>query len=189
MRQNLVRDIRQRRQGQTLLLFVLFMVVLFIFTGLGIDLGFAYITRARLSKAVDSACLAAVRNIGAGTVTAGAIATNAFFANYGVSGRDVAPPVPVITYTTDIANNNISVEVNASVHINTFFIRAMPAILPNGPDWKTLKVGSDAMATRKELIMTLVLDVSGSMDPARAPSSLGGDGSGSGGGLFLPTAV
>ena len=189
MRQNLARNLQQRKHGQTLLMFVLFMVVLFLFAGLGIDLGFAYITRARLSKAVDAACLAAVRNIGAGTVSAGAIATNAFFANYGVSGRDVAPPVPVITYTTDIANNNIAVEVSASVSINTFFIRAMPAILPNGPDWKTLRVGSDAMATRKELIMTLVLDVSGSMDPARAPASLGGDGTGSGGGIFLPSAV
>ena len=38
-------------------------------------------------------------------------------------------------------------------------------------------------------IMTLVLDVSGSMDPARGPGSLGGDGTGSGGGIFLPTAV
>ncbi|MGA2137720.1 MAG: pilus assembly protein [Verrucomicrobiia bacterium] len=189
MRQNLVRNLQQRQHGQTLLMFVLFMVVLFIFAGLGIDLGFAYITRARLSKAVDAACLAAVRNIGAGTISAGAIATNAFFANYGVSGRDVAPPVPVITYTTDLANNNIAVEVKASVTINTFFIRAMPAILPGAPDWKTLTVGSDAVATRKELIMTLVLDVSGSMDPKRAPKSLGGDGTGSGGGIYLPSAV
>ena len=157
------------------------MVVLFLFAGLGIDLGFAYITRARLSKAVDSACLAAVRNIGAGTVTAGAIATNAFFANYGVSGRDVAPPVPGITFTTDLANNNISVEVTASVTIATFFIRAIPAIVPGAPDWKTLTVGSDAVATRKQLIMTLVLDVSGSM--GCAPPC------GSDGGQYLPHAV
>jgi Flp pilus assembly protein TadG len=189
MRQNFVRNFQQRRHGQALLMFVLFMVVLFLFAGLGIDLGFAYVTRARLSKAVDAACLAAVRNLGAGTVSAGAIATNAFFANYGVSGRDVAPPVPIITYTQDLANNNISVEVSASVSINTFFIRAMPAIMPGAPDWRTLKVGSDALATRKELIMTLVLDVSGSMDPNRAPVSLGGDGTGSGGGIFLPGAV
>ena len=189
MRQNLVRNLRQRRQGQTLLLFVLFMVVLFLFTGLGIDLGFAYITRARLSKAVDAACLTAVRNIGAGTISASAVATNAFFANYGVSGRDFAPPVPKITFTTDIANNNIAVEVSASVVIKTFFICAMPGIIPGAPDWKTLTVGSDAVATRKELIMTLALDVSGSMDPKRAPTALGGDGTGSGGGLFLPTAV
>src|ERR1039458_5410684 len=114
MRQNSVRHLQQRQHGQTMLLFVLFMVVLFVFAGLGIDLGFAYITRARLSKAVDSACLAAVRNIGAGTVTAGAIATNAFFANYGVSGRDVAPPVPNITFTTDLADNNIRSEEHTS---------------------------------------------------------------------------
>ena len=163
MRRNLVRNLRQRQYGQTMLLFVLFMVVLFLFAGLGIDLGFAYVTRARLSKAVDSACLAAVRNIGAGTVSASAVATNAFFANYGVSGRDVAPPVPQITFTTDIANNNISVEVKASVTINTFFIRALPSLVPGAPSWKTLTVGSDAMAQRQAVVLTLVLDRSGSM--------------------------
>lgn len=164
-----------------MLLFVLFMVVLFVFAGLGIDLGFAYVTKARLSKAVDSACLAAVRNISAGTVSAGAIATNAFFANYGVSGRDVAPPVPTITFTTDSINNTIAVEVSATVTINTFFIRVLPTLVPNGPSWKTLTVGSDALATRNSLIMTLVLDVSGSM--GSPPPN------GSGGGQYLPTAV
>ena len=42
--------------------------------------------------------------------------------------------------------------------------------------------------TRLPVIMTLVLDVSGSMDPRRGPPP-GGDGTGSGGGLYLPGAV
>ena len=47
---------RLGNRSQTLILFVLFMFMLILFVGLGIDLGFAYITRARLSKAVDAAC-------------------------------------------------------------------------------------------------------------------------------------
>src|ERR1700722_5688364 len=78
--------------GQTLLMFVLFVIVLFVFVGLGVDLGFAYITRARLSKAVDSACLSGMRNLYQGQGLAGQIASNAFLINYGASGRDVAPP-------------------------------------------------------------------------------------------------
>jgi Flp pilus assembly protein TadG len=51
----------QREGGQTLLMFVLFMVVLFAFVGLAVDLGFAYLTRAQLSKGVDAAALAGMR--------------------------------------------------------------------------------------------------------------------------------
>src|ERR1035438_4652614 len=92
-------------QGQTLLMFVLFLIVLIVFIGLGVDMGFAYITRARLSKAVDSACLTAVRNLLNGQ-TARDAATAAFLANYGTSGRDVVPPVCTVTFKT-VNNNNV----------------------------------------------------------------------------------
>ena len=90
------RQLVRQAGGQTLIMFVLFLIVLFIFAGLGIDLGFAYITRARLSKAVDAACLTGVRNISQGTTAATDAARSAFNANYGTSGRDVVAPVPSI---------------------------------------------------------------------------------------------
>ena len=159
-------------QGQSLLMFVLFIIVLIVFVGLGVDLGFAYITRARLSKAVDSACLTGVRNLlnGQGAATTAALA--AFSANYGTSGRDVAPPVVTVTYKT-VSNNNV-IDVNATVSIHTYFIRVLP-------QWATLAVGSLAEATRADVIMALVLDHSGSM--GCAPPC------GSGGGAALPDAV
>ena len=169
----------RREQGQTLLMFLLFMIVLIVFIGLGVDLGFAYITRARLSKAVDSACLTGMRNLYQGQTQAGLVASNAFLVNYGTSGRDVAPPALNIRFSTD--NGNTVIDVGATVSINTFFIRVLP-------QWRTLAVGSAAEATRAQLIMTLVLDTSGSMDPKRGPPP-GGDGTGSGGGQYLPGAV
>jgi Flp pilus assembly protein TadG len=158
--------------GQSLLMFVLFIVVLVVFIGLGIDLGFAYITRARLSKAVDSACLTGVRNLLNGQTAAADAARAAFAVNYGTSGRDVAPPTVTVTFTS--VNNNNVIDVKATVSINTYFIRVLPA-------WKTLAVGSLAEATRANVIMGLVLDRSGSMgsDPPV----------GSGGGKVLPAAV
>ncbi len=170
---------RQGEQGQTFLMFLLFMIVLIVFIGLGVDLGFAYITRARLSKAVDSACLTGMRNLYQGQTQAALVASNAFLVNYGSSGRDVAPPVLKITFST--LNSNTVIDVGATVSINTYFIRVLP-------QWKTLAVGSTAEATRSHLIMTLVLDTSGSMDPKRGPPP-GGDGTGSGGGKYLPGAV
>jgi Flp pilus assembly protein TadG len=154
MRRKLIRA-AENKSGQTLLMFVLFMIALFLFAGLGIDLGFAYITRARLSKGVDSACLTGMRNLSQGTVTAGSIAKSAFLANYGVSGRDVAAPVPNVNFSIDAANNRV-IDVDATATINTFFIRVLPL-------WATLKVGASAEAMRTRLIMALVLDRSGSM--------------------------
>src|SRR5260221_9411062 len=96
-------------QGQTLLMFVLFMIVLIVFIGFGVDLGFAYITRSRLSKAVDSACLTAMRNLYQGQTEAGVVASNAFLINYGASGRDVAPPTLNIIFSTVNSNPMVNV--------------------------------------------------------------------------------
>ena len=158
------RRIVQREDGQTLIMFMLFAVILLAFVGLGVDLGFAYITRAKLSKGVDAACLAGVRNFSQGTTQAGLVASNAFAANYGTSGRDVSPPKLTINFGS--VNGNTVLDVNATVSINTFFIRVLPAI--GGANWSTLSVGESAEATRANLIMSLVLDVSGSMAPPPA---------------------
>ncbi|MGO9244334.1 MAG: pilus assembly protein TadG-related protein [Verrucomicrobiia bacterium] len=167
---------RQREHGQTLIMFVLMLVVMLGFVGLGVDLGFAYITRARLSKAVDSACLNGMRNYWQGTTQASLIASNTFALNYGTSGRDVAPPSLAVSFVT--SNNNTVLNVQASVVINTFFIGVLPAI--GGNSWKTLTVGESAQATRTKVILALALDHSGSMNP---------DGGSTGGGAALPGAV
>jgi Flp pilus assembly protein TadG len=133
------------------------MVVLFAFVGLAVDLGFAYLTRAQLSKGVDAAALAGMRNVASSQ--ASVIASNAFFANYGTSHRDVAPPAVTIAFNK--VNGNTVVNVSATVSINTFFIRVLPAI--GQGNWNTLTVGESAQATRTTLVMALVLDRSGSM--------------------------
>jgi Flp pilus assembly protein TadG len=136
-------------------MFVLFIFVIVLFVGLGIDLGFAYITKASLSKAVDSACLAGLRNLSQGTITAGAVADSTFHANYGSPGRDTGPVTPNINFGTDASGNTI-LDVDATATINTFFLRILP-------QWRTLTVSASAQTTRTKLVLSLVLDRSGSM--------------------------
>ena len=171
---------RVRDSGQVMVLFVLLMVVLILFIGLGIDLGFSYITRANLSKAVDAAALLGASSLSGGTNNAQAVALSAFDLNYGVSSRDAADP-HVDVQIFNVVNGNQVVHVTATVSINTFFIRVLP-------QWTTLEVGSDAEATRANVVMTLVLDCSGSMDQSRGAPPVG-NGTGSGGGQYLPGAV
>ena len=148
---------RRCERAQVFLLFALSLPILIAFAGLGIDLGFAFLARANLSKAVDAAALAAMRNFGLGQTQATAIAQSVFNTNYGSGvGRDSAPPVFNISMTTD-ANNNSVVNVSATVSVNTFFLRMLSGL-------KTLQIASNAQATRPRLIMSLVLDKSGSMN-------------------------
>jgi Flp pilus assembly protein TadG len=139
---------------------VIFLIVLpavLLLTGLGIDLGCAYVTKTTLSKAVDSAALAAMRNINQGQAQAQAIAQSAFNVNYlSAAGPDANPPVLNVSITTN-GNNNTIINVTATATIDTFFLRMLPP-------FQTLTVSSTAQATRPQLIMSLVLDRSGSMN-------------------------
>src|ERR1039458_195045 len=177
-----------RNDGQVLVLFLFFSVVLILFVGLGLDLGFAYITKAQLSKAFDASSLAAVSNYSGADAANGSpiaigIANNTFWANYGtngVSGRATTGRVtPVGTFTTDAATGVLTYSNTASTTIHTYFLGVIP-------QWKTLTVGDTAVATRAPVVMTLVLDRTGSMLPS---IGTGICVSGTGGGTYLPGAV
>ena len=140
----------RRERGQIIPLLALVMVVLILFAGFAIDLGFAYVAKANLSKAVDAAALMAARNISQGQATATTLAQSAFAANYGS-----ATPVPVVTFPAGPANT-LEVNVTASATLNTYFLRVLP-------QWKTLSVSSSATALRANAGLTMVLDISGSM--------------------------
>ena len=150
-------NLRRFECAQIFMLFALSLPVLILFMGLGVDFGFAFVTRARLSKAVDAAALAAMRNISQGQTQATTVAQSAFNTNYGSgAGRDFSPPVFKVAITTD-ASNNAVVNVSATATIKTSFLRLLSG-------FQTLQISSYAQATRPKLIMSLVLDKSGSMN-------------------------
>jgi len=155
--------------GQIFVLFALTLPVLILFVGLAIDFGFAYVEKTTLSKAVDAAALAGMRNINSQAATPTQIALSAFNANYGTGlGRDISPPTVNVGFSTN-ANNNMVVNVTATATISTSFLRLIPGL-------NVLKVSSVSQVTRPRLIMSLVLDRSASMNL-------------NGGAQALPTAV
>jgi Flp pilus assembly protein TadG len=173
------------QNGQALVLFCLFSIVLILFVGMAIDMGFAYVTKAQLSKGVDAGALAAVSNYSGADKGAAAntLAINTFNANYatnGVSGRATGGKPATVngTWGTD-ANGNLTYTMTASTTINTYFIGLLP-------QWKTLTVGDTAVADRAPVVMTLVLDRSGSMDPNGTVANCQ---PWSDGGAYLPSAV
>src|ERR1017187_606463 len=134
--------------GQILIVLAIVLPVLILFMGLTIDGGMAYITKAKLSKAVDAACLTGMKNLWQGHATATTLATPIFNANYGTN-----PPTPTVTFPTDSYGNQ-QVSVTATASVPTFFAQRLISF------WS---VSDTATATRGKLVMSLVLDRSGSM--------------------------
>jgi Flp pilus assembly protein TadG len=146
---------RSNERGQILPMFVVLLPVLLLFVGLTLDLGIAYVTKTALSKAVDAAAISAMLNIKQGQATAITLAQAAFNANYAAFGSTSPAPSVSVVFTTD-GNNNTVVNVNASATLSTFFLGLLPG-------FKTMSVSSSSQTTRPKLIMSLVLDRSGSM--------------------------
>ncbi len=136
------------KRGQVLLVVALMMSVLIIAAGLAVDSGNAFVTKARLTKSVDAACLAGMKNLSQGQSTASSIATHIFNANYGSN-----PPAPTITFPTD-AYGDQQVQVTATSVVPTTFAGLL---------FRHWTVADTAVATRGRLVMALVLDNTGSL--------------------------
>ena len=151
-------------RGQMLPLVALSAAVLIALIGLSIDLGFAYVTKARLSKACDAAALAGMENINLGTTTARSIGLAEFYANYANGTNkttlDMAPVLPTFTFSP-ATSAATQLTVNASTTIQTFFLKVLPA-LGDAP-WGGIAAGNSSVVSRGRLDFTLVLDRSGSM--------------------------
>lgn len=145
-----------KESGQIVVLFVLLLPLLLLFVGFGIDFGFAFLTKAELAKACDAASLAVMRNLGRGQTTATAIGQSEFNLNYNLNrARQASAPNLSITYSSDAYGDPI-VNVSASATIKTFFIGI--------GGFNTLTVANSSQATRPPVILSLVLDKSGSMN-------------------------
>lgn len=147
---------RKTEQGQTTVLFAFGILFLVLATGLAIDAGICYVAKAKLSAAVDGACLAGMKTLPQGQPTAATIASDIFYANYGAN-----PPTPSVSFPTDSSGNQ-QVQVTATTNVHTLFMQVLSA-------WKTVPVSAAATATRNKLIMTIVLDRSGSMCGGTVP--------------------
>jgi Flp pilus assembly protein TadG len=148
--------LRGNHRGQILPMLAVLLPVLLLFVGLTLDLGMAYVTKTALSRAADAAALAAMKNIKQGQAVAQQLAQEAFDANYSAFGSNSPMPSVSVVITTNSANNTV-VNVSATAQLNTFFLSVLPA-------FKTINVSTASQTTRPKLIMSLILDKSGSMN-------------------------
>lgn len=153
-------DLHRDQRAQVTLYFAILVFIVVLFTGLAIDAGILYFTKAKLTTSVDGACLAGMKTLPSGQATASTVANNIFSANYGAH-----PPTPSITFPQDQYKEQ-QVKVTATSNVNTLFMRVIPA-------FATVPVSATAVSTRGKLIMSIVLDRSGSMCGGKVPCDSG----------------
>lgn len=147
---------KDKRSGQILILFTLFLGFLMGFAAIAFDLAYAMVVRTQLVTALDAATIAAIRAVPQGTAVMQQASQRAFDANL-PSGRlmTLNPTLSAPTVTTNAGV--ISVQFTASVDAPLFFARWF------GRD--QLVVSARSTSARRDRNVILVLDYSGSVKP------------------------
>ena len=154
----------RNESGVSLLMSVVMLVVILAMVGLAIDSGRLYLVKAKLQASVDGAALAAARALVLGQTTAAQRtsaqlnATNWFHANF--PNRALGTLTAVLD-TPIVADDPVNpmvrnVTLSASTTVAPFFMGVVGA--------STTTVRASGNAARRDVVIVLVLDKSGSMN-------------------------
>jgi Flp pilus assembly protein TadG len=156
-----------RERGMAIIFYATMLFFVIGSVGLAVDVGTIYMIKARLSAATDAAALAAGRSVNLALTLAqaqsNAITTaNQFFAANFPNGyfNTIGSPTvtPLLTQETDVNGNPngvLDIQVSASVKAPTYFMNIFNV--------SNINVGSNGVASRRGLVLMLVLDISSSM--------------------------
>ncbi len=154
---HLIRGLKatRKRERASTWFFALWLPVILLFVGFAVDFGFGYLTKLRLAKAADAAALKVMLFYGKGQTSAIAIGQSVFSTNITTNSNLPYVTTPSASISFNTAGAEPVVNVVATAQIKTFFIWL--AGIP------TLSVSDTSQATRPPVIISLVLDRSGSM--------------------------
>ena len=159
-----MRPILHRQRGAVAIMVAVSMLVLLAVVGLAIDAGLAYLVKARLNAAVDSAALAGARAVTTGsnqaeqTASAQAAAADFFAANIPSNYLLSAPKILTTNVTFKGGQAIIDVKADAP----------MPVSIMQVMGFSTLTPAAAAQTIRNDLDMALVIDTSGSLKDSAA---------------------
>jgi len=170
-----------REKGVTLFVATVSLVFLIPIVGLAVDVGFLYSVKARMQAAVDGAALGAARALNLGQTTssqasaAQANAVNWFYANFPVAYMGTSNTVMGVgdVQVFDDAVNPLvrNVTVQAQTNVPTYFMRWLKVFFPAG-QYNFIVVRALGNAARRDVVVMLVLDRSGSMNSNNGCSNM-----------------
>jgi Flp pilus assembly protein TadG len=149
-----------RQGGAIAVMVAIALIVLLAAAGLVIDAGMAYLVKARLNAAVDSAALAGARAVTDGATkdqqiaSAKAAATTYFWANI---------PTSYMFSRPNLLSTNVTLDGSGMATIDVTAEAPMPVSLMQIMGFSELRPKAYAQTIRKDLDMALVMDTSGSL--------------------------
>ncbi len=164
-----------RQRGMAIIFYATMLPFVIACVGLAVDAGTVYMIKARLSSAVDAAALAAGRSVNladtvATATTAATTTANQFFTANFPTGYFNSIGTPTVTPTFSQAtdgNGNptgvLNINVTASVKAPTYFMNIFNV--------HSITVSDSGTASRRGVVLILVLDQSSSMNTAADPVS------------------
>ncbi len=164
----------RRRKGVSLMVTAVSLAFIIPTVGMIIDVGILYSVKARLQAAVDGASLAAARALNLGQTTAAQAssaqqnAVNWFYANFpantwGTTGTQMGQST--VSVFDDPNNPHVrNVTVSATTTVPTTFMRWFNA--------NSTTISAAGNASRRDVVVMMVLDRSGSMQNAGACGSM-----------------
>jgi Flp pilus assembly protein TadG len=166
---------RSRERGMAIMMYAMMLFFVVAVVGLAVDVGTIFMIKARLSAAVDAAALAAGRSVNlqntvAEAQTAATTTAQQFFAANFPTGyfNSIGTPTvtPNLVQATD-GNGNpngvLNIQVTANVSAPTYFMNIF--------NIASINVASTGTASRRGLVLMLVLDTSSSMNTATTPTA------------------
>ena len=153
-----------RQRGAVAIMVAVSMLVLLAVVGLCVDAGLAYLVKARLNAAVDSAALAGARAVTTGNnqteqiASARAAAADFFAANIPNNYLLSAPKITSTTVTFNGGQATIDVKAEAPMPVSIMQIMNFTSLMPVAA----------AQTIRNDLDMALVVDTSGSLEDSAA---------------------
>jgi len=154
----------QKQRGAVLVMVVLAMLVLLALVGLIVDGGLAYLVKARLNAAVDSAALAGARAVPAGKneseQRASAIKAAATFFAANIPENYLLSRPKLLSTKVSFDKGQVTVDVHAEA--------PMPVSVMQLMGFTSLNPVAYAQTIRKDLDMAFVVDTSGSLSTSAA---------------------
>lgn len=157
----------KKQKGQVFLIVAISLTVLIASVGLAVDTGLAYMTKAKLNAAVDSAVVAAARAVSQGATQADQIANGTqaardfFNANYpaGFLGTTANFSDPTFVFNA----GQVTIDASATAAVPVTFMQML--------NFQFLNVAAAAETIRKDIDLAFVVDTTGSItnnpgDPA-----------------------
>jgi hypothetical protein len=156
---------RPGERGVVLFLGVLAIAIVIPMVGVSVDVGYLYASKARLQASVDGASLAAARALNLGSSTAAQAASaqqnavNWFYSNFPTGNWQTSNTVMTtanVQVYDDTTNPNLRhVDVTASTRVPTYFMKWL--------HFNSTTINAKGFASRRDAVIMLVLDRSGSM--------------------------